>query len=235
MTEARHAAPMTAAENFNLIREANKAIQTTTITRTDKQTGTVIAKEYAQVNERVKAFRMVHPLGTIQTKIIALENGVVTMQTEILDEDGRLLATGYAQEKETSSFINKTSFIENCETSAVGRALGMCGFGIDTSICSAEELQNAMKNQGETLDDLMKKAIEERRKLAELYAKLGEDIHSEQVANYLLKKANTETADPAMITEAEAMKRLIKVFQAQQKACNKKLGEMMINDRTETF
>lgn len=235
MTEAKHAAPMTAAENFNLIREANKAIQTTTITRTDKQTGAVIAKEYAQVNERVKAFRMVHPLGTIQTKIIALENGVVTMQTEILDEDGRLLATGYAQEKETSSFINKTSFIENCETSAVGRALGMCGFGIDTSICSAEELQNAMKNQGETLDDLMKKAIEERRKLAELYAKLGQDIHSEQVANYLLKKANTETADPAMITEAEAMKRLIKVFQAQQKACNKKLGEMMINDRTETF
>lgn len=235
MTEARHAAPMTAAENFNLIREANKAIQTTTITRTDKQTGTVIAKEYAQVNERVKAFRMVHPLGTIQTKIIALENGVVTMQTEILDEDGRLLATGYAQEKETSSFINKTSFIENCETSAVGRALGMCGFGIDTSICSAEELQNAMKNQGETLDDLMKKAIEERRKLAELYAKLGQDIHSEQVASYLIKKANTETADPAMITEAEAMKRLIKVFQAQQKACNKKLGEMMINDRTETF
>lgn len=235
MTEARHAAPMTAAENFNLIREANKAIQTTTITRTDNKTGAVISKEYAQVNERVKAFRMVHPLGTIQTKIIALENGVVTMQTEILDEDGRLLATGYAQEKETSSFINKTSFIENCETSAVGRALGMCGFGIDTSICSAEELQNAMKNQGETLDDLMKKAIEERRKLAELYAKLGQDIHSEQVANYLLKKANTETADPAMITEAEAMKRLIKVFQAQQKACNKKLGEMMINDRTETF
>lgn len=235
MTEARHAAPMTAAENFNLIREANKAIQTTTITRTDKQTGAVISKEYAQVNERVKAFRMVHPLGTIQTKIIALENGVVTMQTEILDEDGRLLATGFAQEKETSSFINKTSFIENCETSAVGRALGMCGFGIDTSICSLEEYQNAVKNQGETLDDLMKKAIEERRKLAELYAKLGQDIHSEQVANYLLKKANTETADPAMIAEAEAMKRLIKVFQAQQKACNKKLGEMMINDRTETF
>lgn len=235
MTEARHAAPMTAAENFNLIREANKAIQTTTITRTDKQTGAVIVKEYAQVNERVKAFRMVHPLGTISTKIISLENGVVTMQTEILDEDGRLLATGFAQEKETSSFINKTSFIENCETSAVGRALGMCGFGIDTSICSFEELQNAMKNQGESLDDLMKQAIEERRKLAELYAKLGQDIHSDQVTNYLLKKANTETADPAGITEKEAMKRLIKVFIAQQKACNKKLGEMMINDRTETF
>ena len=235
MTEARHAAPMTAAENFNLIREANKAIQTTTISRTDKQTGATISKEYAQVNERVKAFRMVHPLGTIQTKIISLENGVVTMQTEILDEDGRLLATGYAQEKESSSFINKTSFIENCETSAVGRALGMCGFGIDTSICSLEELQNAMNNQKESLDDLMKKAIEERRKLAELYAKLGQDIHSEQVTSYLIKKANTQTTDPAMITEVDAMKRLIKVFQAQQKACNKKLGEQMINDRSETF
>ncbi len=62
-------------------------------------------------------------------------------------DNGSLLATGHAYEKETSSFINKTSFIENCETSAVGRALGMLGIGIDTSVCSAEELQNAIDNQ----------------------------------------------------------------------------------------
>jgi uncharacterized lipoprotein NlpE involved in copper resistance len=58
-----------------------------------------------------------------------------------------LLGTGHAYEKESSSFINKTSYIENCETSAVGRALGMAGFGIDTSVCSAEELTNAINNQ----------------------------------------------------------------------------------------
>ena len=39
-------------------------------------------------------------------------------------------STGYAYEKEGSSFINKTSALENCETSAVGRALAILGFEI---------------------------------------------------------------------------------------------------------
>lgn len=104
-------------------------------------------KAYVQVNERIKAFRMLIPNGTIATEIVAMEDGVVTMKTSVYDEQMHLLATGYAQEKESSSFINKTSYIENCETSAVGRALGMLGIGIDTSVCSAEELTNAINNQ----------------------------------------------------------------------------------------
>ncbi len=74
------------------------------------------------------------------------------MRAEIMiKEEGtmRLLGTGTAYEKENSSFINKTSYIENCETSAVGRALGMAGFGIDTSIRSAEEMQNADLQQNQ--------------------------------------------------------------------------------------
>ena len=104
-------------------------------------------KEYAQVPERIKAFRSMCPGGTITTEILSLENGVVTMKATIYAENGDILATGHAQEKESSSFINKTSFIENCETSAVGRALGMCGIGVDVSIASAEEVQNAINNQ----------------------------------------------------------------------------------------
>lgn len=104
-------------------------------------------KEYAQVPERIKAFRSMCPGGTITTEILSLENGVVTMKATIYAENGDILATGHAQEKESSSFINKTSFIENCETSAVGRALGMCGIGVDSSVASAEEVQNAINNQ----------------------------------------------------------------------------------------
>lgn len=107
----------------------------------------VKGKEYAQVPERIKAFRTICPGGKITTDILNLEDGVVTMKTTIQDEEGRILATGHAQEKESSSFINKTSFIENCETSAVGRALGMCGIGVDNSVASAEEVQNAINNQ----------------------------------------------------------------------------------------
>lgn len=105
-------------------------------------------KGYIEVNQRIKAFRQVYPTGTISTEIISLENGVVMMKTTVLDDNGKTLATGLAYEKESSSFINKTSFIENCETSAIGRALGFCGFGIDSSVASAEEVENAIINQG---------------------------------------------------------------------------------------
>ena len=107
-------------------------------------------KSYAQVNDRVKAFRQLCPNGTIETEILSMENGVVTMKAIVSDEEGRVLGTGLAQEKESSSFINKTSYIENCETSAVGRALGFIGIGVDGSMCSAEELVNAINNQNKT-------------------------------------------------------------------------------------
>lgn len=104
-------------------------------------------KDYAQVNDRIKAFRELCPNGTITTDIIELTNGVVTMKATVYDEEGKILGTGLAQEKESSSYINKTSYIENCETSAVGRALGFAGIGVDGSMCSAEELVNAITNQ----------------------------------------------------------------------------------------
>lgn len=104
-------------------------------------------KDYAQVNDRIKAFRELCPNGTITTDIIELANGVVTMKATVYDEEGKILGTGLAQEKESSSYINKTSYIENCETSAVGRALGFTGIGVDGSMCSAEELVNAITNQ----------------------------------------------------------------------------------------
>lgn len=107
-------------------------------------------KEYAEVNQRIKAFRMVYPDGFIVTELKSNENGVCIFTASVGyrgDDHDFILGTGTAYEKENSTFINKTSYIENCETSAVGRALGMAGFGIDTSVCSAEEVQNAIMNQ----------------------------------------------------------------------------------------
>ena len=142
---------------FEDIQKANETIKTMTISRTDKKTGKEISKEYAEVNQRVKAFRMVYPEGTIRTTMLSNENGICLFRAEVYNSNFELLATGTAYEKESSSFINQTSYIENCETSAVGRALGMAGFGIDTSIASAEEVQNAIANQKE--DKTTKKAI----------------------------------------------------------------------------
>lgn len=120
--------------------------------------------EYAQVNDRIKAFRQIEPNGTIETEILNLENGTVTMKSTIKDGEGHVLATGLAQEKESSSFINKTSFIENCETSAVGRALGFAGIGVDGSMASAEEVANAIMNQpiGEKEQNILKNLCKEK-------------------------------------------------------------------------
>ena len=105
-------------------------------------------KEYITVNERIKEFRKLHPNGQILNQVMANADGQVMFQCKII-VDGVLVATAHAYEKEGSSFINKTSYIENCETSAVGRALGLFGIGIDTSIASAEEVGNAVKQQAE--------------------------------------------------------------------------------------
>ena len=104
-------------------------------------------KDYVQVPERVKAFRQICPGGSIYTDIVSMEGDIVVMKATITDEDGKILSTGMAFEDKNSSYINKTSYIENCETSAVGRALGFLAVGVDASMCSAEELVNALVNQ----------------------------------------------------------------------------------------
>lgn len=111
-------------------------------------------KPYIEVNERLKFFRANYKNWSLESDIITLENGVVVIKAIIKDENGFIKATGLAYEKESSSFINNTSYIENCETSAWGRALGNLGIGIDTSIASAEEVKNAMLNQNPD-DDLL--------------------------------------------------------------------------------
>lgn len=123
--------------DFEKLEEINKKMKTTDIK----------GKDYVEVNKRVLGFRELFPNGTIETEIISLNDGVILMKATVRDENEKILATGLAYEIENSSFINKTSFIENCETSAVGRALGFLGIGIDGSIASAEEIANAQKEQ----------------------------------------------------------------------------------------
>jgi hypothetical protein len=125
------------------------------------QTIDVKEKAYATVSQRIKAFRKLFPTGTIVTELVSNENGVCVIHATVgYTEDGEfiILGEGTAYEKENSSFINKASYIENCETSAVGRALGMCGLGIDNDVASAEEVQTANLNT-ETITAEQKKAL----------------------------------------------------------------------------
>ena len=110
----------------------------------------VKGKNYIMVNERVKAFRRLLPDGFIITDILSLDDGVCVMKTRAgyyKDGHEQVLATGTAFEKQDSSYLNKTSYIENCETSSVGRCLSFLNLGSDDAIASAEELANAIMNQ----------------------------------------------------------------------------------------
>lgn len=135
--------------NFDDIKKANESINPMNIK----------GKEYAPVNERIKAFRMVYPNGVIITEIVKDDDVKIIMRATIYGEEDELLATGTAEEVRGSSNINRTSALENCETSAVGRALGLAGFGIDTSVASYEEVENAkLRAEGAKLATSTEKA-----------------------------------------------------------------------------
>ena len=106
-------------------------------------------KNYVMVNERIKYFRTSDEYKgwSLSTEIISLTEDSCVLKAIICDENGVVKATGLAQEDRTSSMINKTSFVENCETSAWGRALGCLGIGVDDSIATAEEVGMAIKKQ----------------------------------------------------------------------------------------
>jgi hypothetical protein len=104
-------------------------------------------KNYITVNERLQEFRAYHKDYSLKSNIEYLEGGMCVVKATIENESGRVLANGLAYEKEGSSNINKTSYVENCETSAWGRALANFGIGIDDSVASADEVANALKLQ----------------------------------------------------------------------------------------
>lgn len=104
--------------------------------------------DYITVNERMIVFYKEHPQGAIQTEIISnVEDEVIIKAYIYRDQDDKRPCTGHAMEKAGSTYINKTSHIENCETSAVGRALAMMGYEIKKSVASREEVANARLNQ----------------------------------------------------------------------------------------
>jgi len=172
-------------------------------------------KQYVTVNERISAFREEHPNYGMVSEILSNDESGVTFVATISDETGRVLATGHAHEKEGSSFINKTSHIENCETSAWGRALGNLGYGIDTGIASAEEVANAQLQQKQTekRDTIDKREAEFEKQdelLSEYRAKvrklLGDAAADAQA--YFLKKHRMNIYDA---TEADLKKAIASV------------------------
>ena len=175
------------------------------------KTTNIRGKQYVEVNERIKFFRQEkkYELWGIHTEFPLIDSEQCLCKCTIVDADGDVIAQGHAHEVRGSSNINKTSYVENCETSAVGRALAMLGIGIDTSIASANEVNDAIAKQEEMvnnphvqqlsqkldapLENIMDKAVgyiksqsDKKKAFTAITKKYGDQLTEKQVAG--LKK-----------------------------------------------
>ena len=117
----------------------------------DMKTINLQGKSYAEVGERVKAFRERYgDTGQILSEIVQNDDEKVVMKSHCI-VDGVILGTGFAEEIRGSTQVNKSSALENCETSSIGRCISFgTGFMSDGSkIASTEEIQNAIVQQSQ--------------------------------------------------------------------------------------
>jgi hypothetical protein len=147
-------------------------------------------EDYVDVNERVKQFWKAYPKGRINTALEHIDgpessNRLVVIHAEVF-ADRELgsppIATGYAKEREGTGYVNKTSFLENCETSAIGRALANLGFGVEKSRPSREEMESVQRQEEEhqkvleAIKIIAKDgSVEQKSTTKQMWVKLKED------------------------------------------------------------
>lgn len=128
-------------------------------------------KEYLTVARRINDFRSAHPDYGIHTEILSIDENTVVCRAVITDAEGRQLSSGIAEERRSASKINQTSATENCETSAVGRALAFFGMA-GTEIASADEVAGAIaqqKDESEEMQFLISHSNAVRENIEEVY------------------------------------------------------------------
>jgi len=126
-------------------------------------------KEYTTVAERIAQMRDEHADWTLEAEVLSAAD-IVQIKATIRNEEGRVMGTGHAEEVRGSSNINSTSALENCETSAWGRALAACGWGGE-QVASANEVSDAIINQAK--QEVADWFIAHNKKVAEHIGSIG--------------------------------------------------------------
>lgn len=168
---------------------------------------------YVPVAERVANFYHDWPNGRILTAIIEhdQEKGFVLMRAEVYRELGEVTpsATGHAYELKAEGHVNRTSYIENCETGAVGRALANLDYETKRGAHAAQQqarpvpvarmpagvaqenrprilnISEVKDPEAKAVDDLI--TPEQSRRVGEEAAKIRVDAESECLRVFKLK------------------------------------------------
>ena len=149
-------------------------------------------KDYVQVKDRVNYFNEEYPNGSIETEILNQENERVVMKATIIpDVSNARRFTGHSQAVWGDGYINKTSALENAETSAVGRAMAMMGIGVIDGISSVDEI-----NKAQLAEPANMYQVTEIKKLAEQYT-------TPEKLTEALKRAGVSKVEDLSKTRAE--------------------------------
>ena len=163
-------------------------------------------KQYVEVKERIKYFRENFKDWSLTSEVIDLTEDRCVIKATISNEKGRVIASGIAYESKGSSYINKTSFIENCETSAWGRALANIGIGLDVAIASADEVLNA-KAQDKSKKPKIEKLTDD--KLSAMLVAIGEgkgDTVRERLCKYKISNKQQAKIDELLSADKKEEK-----------------------------
>ena len=136
-------------------------------------------KWYWQVAPRLAAFKPANPHLSVVTEIIPLAKTHCVMQARLTDENGLIHGIGHALEGRTDRGVNSSSYLENAETSAIGRALASTGWS-GGEYASAEELLIALDNQSDNYKEaLWLMALGDPSKFSEYVSGLSEEQQTE--------------------------------------------------------
>ena len=101
--------------------------------------------QYATVEERLTQFWSDHPDGAVITEIAHREDNIILFKAYIyFERGGDLVSTGFAEEVRDASPVNRTSFVENAETSSIGRGLANANYAMKKRP-SREEMEKAQR------------------------------------------------------------------------------------------
>jgi hypothetical protein len=110
---------------------------------------------YEPVANRISTFWKLHPAGRIITEIKLINETEVVVQASVFTdrEDARPASVDWAHETRGSSNINRSSFLENCSTSAIGRALATLGLSTSKNRASREEMIKATRESRNFIEE----------------------------------------------------------------------------------
>jgi hypothetical protein len=188
-------------------------------------------KPYVQVNQRVLELRKNYgdkdKMFGIITRVVEWhkEKNEIIIQAEITDPTGRVVGSGIAHEwqDDKKSMVNATSYVENCETSAIGRALAAFGLGIEDAYASADEVQGAIKkqakkkeivteNRNDNLAEMMVPQeaivdpyyIQYKASLAKVFVAGSPNADTEELLEFVMADFNEPAAEAAIEAHAHA-------------------------------